>query len=230
MVTDLVIPKLEHHFEQDEASHPPRAVLMQFTSKKVKDRTCNAGDIVHSVTDEKLSDKVIPLIHYITYLRFNAENPKNRGWDENYKPNECMYVTRNPLEVPEGDLEWNDNPATGKRDIPPLCSKTHNFLCYVRGQKFPVIYSFSKSSFREGYQFLEKYKAYDIASVMFSISGELSKDEKCYKYKVVKLPNEELKQDDIDISVEMYKAFINKLDEVSKEAPTEGEHTEEVPF
>lgn len=229
MANDLVIPKLEHNFEQDEESRPPRAVLMQFTSKKVKDRTCNAGDIVHSVTDEKLNDKCIPLIHFITYLRFNAENSKSKGWDENFKPNELMYSTRNPLEVPEGDRDWGFNPSTGKKDIPPLCSKTHNFLCYVRGQKFPVIYSFNKSSSNEGLRFRDLYKSFDVCSVIFSLSSELSKDGKCYKYKITRLDNKELTQEDIDISSCMYRAFKDKLDEVSKE-PSKEEESVEIPF
>jgi hypothetical protein len=230
MANDLVIPKLEHHYEQTEDSRPPRAVLMQFTSKKVKDRTCNAGDIVHSVTDEKLSDKCIPLIHYITYLRFNAENSKSKGWNDNYKPNELIYSIRNPLEVPEGDLDWMHNPSTGKRDIPPVCSKTHNFLCYVRGQKLPIIFSFNKSSSREGLRFVDLYKSFDLLTVLFSVSSELSKDEKCYKYKISRLDSKELTQEDVDSAGAMYMAFKNKLDEVSQETPTTEDDKANLPF
>lgn len=227
MSNDLVIPTIEHQYEQTKDSQPPRAKLVQSSSREVRTKVCQAGDIIHSITEEILSDKVIPLLHFITYVRFNAENPRSRGWSPDHEPNSLIYKFRSALDVPNGELEWTYDENTGRESIPPLCNITDNMLCYVRGQRLPVLFSFSKSSARVGKEFVEKYKAFPVLSKLFSITSELTKDQKAYKYKVTVL-KEGITQEDIDIAATMYKAFKTKIDEVATHDAEE--KSEEVPF
>lgn len=139
-------------FEDDNADDLiiPRIKIMQALSPEVQDGKAKIGDIVNSLTLERLNDKVfIPVCKFNNnvYWRDRSEgggiicraaDAKVGTWEDGHT--ELCSVCRR--------CEF-DNSKQGREAI-PTCTKYINFLGFFADDLMPIILSFSKTNMAEG--------------------------------------------------------------------------------
>lgn len=127
----------------------PRVKVIQALSPERKAKTADEGDIINSLTGEKLNGKIfVPVFMF----KSNIKWPVNRE-----DPIECMArlgkvgVSKDGVSLACATCRQNefDNTKEGK-DAIPLCSKYINFFGFFKGEKAPIILSFSKTNYNEG--------------------------------------------------------------------------------
>lgn len=148
-------------FEEEEEGEMiiPRVKVIQTLSPERKEGTAAEGDIINSLTQDKLNGKTfIPVFKFNNNIRWTpradgggiacqARNGKN-GVEADGKELLCAKCRKNEF----------DNTKTGK-DAIPTCTKYINFFGFIEGERIPMILSFSKTNYNEG------KKLYSLAKV-----------------------------------------------------------------
>lgn len=138
----------------------PRVKVIQALSPERKAKEADEGDIINSLTKEKLNGLV-----FIPVFKFN----NNIRWKPRADGGGIACIARDGLcGIPtDGSPNLNclvckanefDNSKTGPESY-PKCTKYINFFGFFRGMQLPVILSFSKTNFSEG------KKMYSLAKV-----------------------------------------------------------------
>ena len=148
-------------FEDEDAGDViiPRVKVIQTLSPERKDKIAEEGDIINSLTKEKLNGKV-----FIPVFKFN----NNVWWKDRSEGGgiQCMARDGKVGSTSDGSTvlctqcrrcEF-DNSKTGKDSL-PTCTKYINFFGFFEGERMPIILSFSKTSYNEG------KKLYSLAKV-----------------------------------------------------------------
>lgn len=148
-------------FEDEEANDViiPRVKVIQTLSPERKDKIAEEGDIINSLTKEKLNGK-----NFIPVFKFN----NNVWWKDRSEGGgiQCMARDGRTGSTSDGSLimcqqcrrcEF-DNSKQG-RDAIPTCTKYINFFGFFEGERAPIILSFSKTCYNEG------KKLYSLAKV-----------------------------------------------------------------
>ena len=148
-------------FEDEDAGDViiPRVKVIQTLSPERKDKLADEGDIINSLTKEKLNGKV-----FIPVFKFN----NNVWWKDRSEGGgiQCMARDGKVGSTSDGSTvlctqcrrcEF-DNSKTGKESL-PTCTKYINFFGFFEGERMPIILSFSKTSYNEG------KKLYSLAKV-----------------------------------------------------------------
>ena len=161
-------------FEDEEAGDViiPRVKVIQALSPERKDKVADEGDIINSLTKEKLNDKT-----FVPVFKFN----NNVWWRDRSEGGGINCIARDGKVGTRSDdtqvmcaackrCEF-DNTKSGK-DAIPTCTKYINFFGFFEGERMPIILSFSKTSYNEG------KKLYSLAKVtmqnMFNYGYKLS--------------------------------------------------------
>lgn len=137
----------------------PRVKVIQTLSPERKDKIANEGDIINSLTKERLNGKV-----FIPVFKFN----NNIWWKERSEGGGIKCIAREGRTgtLSDGTIMMCaqcrrnefDNTKQGREAL-PTCTKYINFLGFFAGERAPIILSFSKTSFNEG------RKLYSLAKV-----------------------------------------------------------------
>lgn len=148
-------------FEDEESSDViiPRVKVIQTLSPERKDKIANEGDIINSLTKEKLNGKV-----FIPVFKFN----NNVWWRDRSEGGGIKCIARDGRVGTLSDgttlmckqcrrCEF-DNTKQGKEAM-PSCTKYINFFGFFAGERMPIILSFSKTCYNEG------KKLYSLAKV-----------------------------------------------------------------
>jgi len=148
-------------FEDEEAGDLiiPRVKVVQTLSPERKDKIAEEGDIINSLTKEKLNGKV-----FIPVFKFN----NNVWWKPRSEGGGIQCLSRDGKTGTTSDdrtmpcaqcrrCEF-DNTKQGK-DALPTCTKYINFFGFFAGERMPIILSFSKTCYNEG------KKLYSLAKV-----------------------------------------------------------------
>lgn len=148
-------------FEDEEAGDViiPRVKVIQTLSPERKDKIAEEGDIINSLTKEKLNGKV-----FIPVFKFN----NNVWWKDRSEGGgiQCMARDGRVGSLSDGTTimcaqcrrcEF-DNSKQGKEAL-PTCTKYINFFGFFEGERMPIILSFSKTCYNEG------KKLYSLAKV-----------------------------------------------------------------
>ena len=148
-------------FEDDDANDMiiPRVKVIQTLSPERKDKIANEGDIINSLTKEKLNGKV-----FIPVFKFN----NNIWWRDRSDGGGIRCIARDGKLGTRSDgtnlvcasckrCEF-DNTKQGKESL-PTCTKYINFFGFFAGERMPIILSFAKTSYNEG------KKLYSLAKV-----------------------------------------------------------------
>lgn len=148
-------------FEDDNAEDMiiPRVKVIQTLSPERKDKLAVEGDIINSLTKEKLNGKM-----FIPVFKFN----NNIWWRDRSDGGGIKCIAR---EAKYGIMSDGtnlvcasckryefDNTKQGKEAL-PTCTKYINFFGFFAGERMPIILSFSKTSYNEG------KKLYSLAKV-----------------------------------------------------------------
>jgi hypothetical protein len=137
----------------------PRIKVVQTLSPERKDKQAVEGDIINSLTKEKLNGKT-----FIPVFKFN----NNILWRERSEGGGILCIANDGKLGIKSDgtqllcasckrCEF-DNTKQGK-EAAPKCVKYINFLGFFAGERMPIILSFSKTGYNEG------KKLYSLAKV-----------------------------------------------------------------
>jgi hypothetical protein len=137
----------------------PRVKVVNLLSPEYREKLAEEGDIINSLTKEKLNDKV-----FIPVFKFN----NNVWWKDRSEGGGIQCIARDGKmgEMSDGTTllcaackrcEF-DNSKQGK-EAAPTCTKYINFFGFIEGERIPVILSFAKTNYNEG------KKMYSLAKV-----------------------------------------------------------------
>ena len=148
-------------FEDEESDDViiPRVKVIQTLSPERKDKIAEEGDIINSLTKEKLNGK-----KFIPVFKFN----NNVWWKDRSEGGGIQCMARDGRVGRTSDdkvlmcqqcrrCEF-DNNKQGKEAL-PTCTKYINFFGFFEGERSPIILSFSKTCYNEG------KKLYSLAKV-----------------------------------------------------------------
>lgn len=148
-------------FEDEDAGDMiiPRVKVIQTLSPERKDKLADEGDIINSLTKEKLNGKV-----FIPVFKFN----NNVDWKDRSEGGGIQCIARDGKvgEMSDGTKKMCasckrcefDNTKQGKEAV-PKCTKYINFFGFFAGERMPIILSFAKTNYNEG------KKLYSLAKV-----------------------------------------------------------------
>ena len=125
----------------------PRAKVVTFTSNETKDpdetKRIPAGRFINSVSKLEIPKEFVPIMRYKNYVRFNPIDTRDPNFDKNFEPGKLIFSTRDRHDqrVVEG-IVWGEN---GEK---PVVQKVLNYLCYFKGENFPLILSFKSTSYK----------------------------------------------------------------------------------
>ena len=148
-------------FEDEESNDLiiPRVKVVQTLSPERKEKVAEEGDIINSLTKERLNGK-----KFIPVFKFN----NNVWWKDRSEGGGILCMARDGKVGKTSDEQTMlcqqcrrcefDNSKTGK-DALPTCTKYINFFGFFEGERAPIILSFSKTSYNEG------KKLYSLAKV-----------------------------------------------------------------
>lgn len=136
--------------ESDEDLVMPRIKVINALSPERADGKAVEGDIINSLTFEKLNDKVfIPIKKFNSHIlwRDRADGGGIDCWARDGKVGQTS--DGQTLLCRECKKCEFDNSKQG-RDAIPTCTKYINFLGVMAGTQMPIILSFSKTNFNDG--------------------------------------------------------------------------------
>jgi hypothetical protein len=145
--------------EQDGDLIVPRVKVVQSLSPERKEKTADEGDIINSLTKEKLQGKT-----FIPVFKFN----NNIWWKPRSEGGGIQCISREGKVGKMSDgtslmcaicrKNEFDNTKQGAAAL-PSCTKYINFFGFFSGEPMPIILSFAKTNFNEG------KKLYSLAKV-----------------------------------------------------------------
>lgn len=158
---ELATGNMPMGFEDEEASDfiIPRVKVIQALSPERKEKIADEGDIINSLTKERLNGK-----KFIPVFKFNNNvwwRDRNEGGGINCLASDGkMGRTSDDKVIACAQCRRCefDNSKQGKEAL-PTCTKYINFFGFFEGERMPIILSFSKTSFNEG------KKLYSLAKV-----------------------------------------------------------------
>lgn len=213
------MPDVPMGFEDEEAGDMivPRIKVVQTLSPERKDKLADEGDIINSLTKEKLNGKI-----FVPVFKFN----NNIEWKDRADGGGMVCYARDGKVGEQSDgtrvmcasckrCEF-DNTKQG-RDAVPKCTKYINFFGFFAGERAPIILSFAKTNYNEG------KKLYSLAKVtmqnMWNYGYKL--DEKLMSkngnewYIISASANGPTSEEDREFGLMLYKSYRNSLNEMN---------------
>ena len=206
-------------FEDEEAGDViiPRVKVIQTLSPERKDKIADEGDIINSLTKERLNGKV-----FIPVFKFN----NNVWWKDRSEGGGIQCIARDGRIGMLSDgtsrpcaacrrCEF-DNSKQGKEAL-PTCTKYINFFGFFAGERMPIILSFSKTSYNEG------KKLYSLARVTmqnmwnygYTLSEKLMSKGNNEWYVPVMTAAGPTNEDDREFALNLFKAYRNNIADVA---------------
>lgn len=148
-------------FEDEDAGDMiiPRVKMIQMLSPERKEKIADEGDIINSLTKDKLNGK-----KFIPVYKFNSnilwkDRSEGGGIDCHAKDGKVGTLSDGTTQMCSICRKCEFNNAAQGKDALPTCTKYINFFGFIEGERIPLILSFSKTNFAEG------KKLYSLAKV-----------------------------------------------------------------
>lgn len=210
----------------------PRVKMLQGSCEELKDPNldCRVGDIINSLTKEKLPEYFLPILFSTHWIRFNAKLPNEPGWDTGYKPGEIIWRAKSKTDESYVDSETKFGPNGEK----PLATQFLNFFSYFPGHEMPVILSFCKTSFKAGSELYSLCSAmpgapYGYQYRLSKVSRQNPSGDEYFVLKVTMAGT--AKPEDYDRANELAKQFAAKVDQMeAHDEAAAGTSDEDIPF
>lgn len=202
-------------FEDEEADDViiPRVKVIQTLSPERKEKIAEEGDIINSLTKEKLNGK-----KFIPVFKFN----NNVWWKDRSEGGGIQCIARDGKtgEASDGTFimcqqcrkcEFN-NSKQGKEAV-PVCTKYINFFGFFEGERMPIILSFSKTCYNEGKKLysLAKVSMQNMWNYCYTLSEKLMAKGNNEWYIPVMTPAGPTCDEDREFALSLYKAYRNEL-------------------
>jgi hypothetical protein len=145
--------------EQDGDMIIPRVKIINALSPERKDKLADEGDIINSLTKDKLNGKkLIPVFKFGSNIKWR-DRSAGGGIEcsaRDGKVGICSDgTTRICAQCKQNEF---DNTKQGKESY-PKCTKYINFFSFIEGEMIPIVLSFAKTNYNEG------KKLYSLAKV-----------------------------------------------------------------
>ena len=206
-------------FEDEDAGDMiiPRVKMIQTLSPERKDKVANEGDIINSLTKERLNEKV-----FIPVFKFN----NNIEWRDRSEGGGIKCIARDGRIGEKSDgttlmcascrrCEF-DNTKQGKEAL-PKCTKYINFFGFFAGERMPIILSFAKTNYNEGKKLysLAKVTMQNMWNYGYTLKEKLMAKAGNEWYVIIATPAGASDEADRAFALEMYKSFRNTINNVN---------------
>lgn len=206
-------------FEDEETDDViiPRVKVIQTLSPERKDKVAEEGDIINSLTKEKLNGK-----KFVPVFKFN----NNVWWKPRSEGGGIQCIARDGKVGRASDdsivmcaqcrrCEF-DNSKQGK-DALPTCTKYINFFGFFEGERSPIILSFSKTSYNEGKKLysLAKVTMQNMWNYCYTMTEKLMAKGGNEWYVPVMTAAGPTNEDDREFALALYKAYRDSVQTMS---------------
>lgn len=215
--TELMVNQTEGPlgFEDDDAEDMiiPRVKMIQSLSPERKEKIADEGDIINSLTHEKLNGK-----KFVPVFKFNS----NILWRDRADGGGLACHARDGRigNTSEGvniacaqcrKCEF-DNTKTGRESL-PSCTKYINFFGFFEGERVPVILSFAKTNFKEGKKLfsLAKVTMQNMWHFGYSLQSKVQAKNGNEWYIIDVAPAGPTSEEDRAFGMELFKSFRNSM-------------------
>ncbi|MNU34846.1 hypothetical protein D3C71_234310 [compost metagenome] len=199
-------------FEDEDASDLiiPRIKVINALSPERKDKLADEGDIINSLTKDKLNGKIFIPIYKFTNVILWKDRADGGGIAAISHDGKIMVPTDGSAPYPVGKLADFDNTKTGK-DAQPTHVKYINFFGFIEGERMPIILSFAKTNYAEGKRMysLAKVSMKNMWANGYKLESKLMKKAANEWFNIVVVPNGPTSVEDQAFALEMYKMFRN---------------------
>ena len=202
-------------FEDEEAGDMiiPRVKVIQTLSPERKDKIANEGDIINSLTKDKLNGKI-----FIPVFKFN----NNIVWKDRSEGGGMSCIARDGKVGQKSDgttlmcaackrCEF-DNTKQGKESL-PKCTKYINFFGFFAGERMPIILSFAKTNYNEGKKLysLAKVTMQNMWNYGYALNEKLMAKNGNEWYIITATPSGATSTEDREFALGLYKSFRNTI-------------------
>ena len=206
-------------FEDEDAGDMiiPRVKVVQTLSPERKDKQANEGDIINSLTKERLNGKT-----FIPVFKFN----NNIDWKDRSEGGGMSCIARDGRVGQKSDgttimcaackrCEF-DNTKQGKEAL-PKCTKYINFFGFFAGERMPIILSFAKTNYNEGKKLysLAKVTMQNMWNYGYVLNEKLMAKNGNEWYIATATPAGATNDEDRAFALELYKSFRNTIQDVN---------------
>lgn len=202
-------------FEDEDASDMiiPRIKIIQTLSPERKDKVANEGDIINSLTKDKLNGKT-----FIPVFKFN----NNIEWRDRSEGGGILCMARDAKVGEKSDGTHTmcasckrcefDNTKQGKEAL-PKCTKYINFFGFFAGEKLPIILSFAKTNYGEGKKLysLAKVTMQNMWNYGYALTEKLMAKNGNEWYVITAAPAGPTSEEDRAFGLNLYKMYRNSL-------------------
>lgn len=203
-------------FEDEEEGDMivPRIKVIQTLSPERKDKIAEDGDILNSLTKDKLNGKV-----FVPVFKFN----NNIWWKDRADGGGIQCIARDGKngEASDGSRlmcamcrkNEFDNTKQGRESL-PICTKYINFFGFFAGEYSPIILSFAKTNYAEGKKLfsLAKVTMQNMWNFGYALDSKLMAKGNNEWYNIVVSPSGATSEQDRAFGFELFKLFRNKSD------------------
>lgn len=219
-------PDIPMGFEDEEAGDMiiPRVKVIQTLSPERKDKVANEGDIINSLTKDRLNGKT-----FIPVFKFN----NNIDWRDRSEGGGIKCIARDGRIGEKSDgttlmcascrrCEF-DNTKQGKEAL-PKCTKYINFFGFFAGERMPIILSFAKTNYNEGKKLysLAKVTMQNMWNYGYVLNEKLMAKSGNEWYIITATPAGASDEADRAFALEMYKSFRNTIQNVNYDMDDNG--------
>lgn len=202
-------------FEDEEAGDMivPRVKMVQSLSPERKEKKADEGDIINSLTLEKLNGKI-----FIPVFKFN----NNIEWRDRADGGGMLCYARDGKvgEKSDGTRQMCasckrcefDNTKQGK-DAVPKCTKYINFFGFFAGERMPIILSFAKTNYNEGKKLysLAKVTMQNMWNYGYKIDEKLVSKNGNEWYNIVATPAGASSTEDREFGLQLFQVYRNSI-------------------
>lgn len=202
-------------FEDEDANDMiiPRVKVIQTLSPERKEKIADEGDIINSLTKEKLNGK-----KFIPVFKFN----NNVWWKDRSEGGGILCMARDGKVGKTSDEKTLlcqqcrrcefDNSKTGKEAL-PTCTKYINFFGFFEGERAPIILSFSKTCYNEGKKLysLAKVTMQNMWNFGYTLSEKLMNKGGNEWYVPVMTAAGPTSEEDREFALNLYRVYRNEL-------------------
>lgn len=187
----------------------PRIKVVQTLSPERKEKLADEGDIINSLTKEKLNGK-----KFIPVFKFNSnilwKDRSEGGGIACHARDGRIGVLSNGIQLACAQCRKCefDNTKTGKEAL-PTCTKYINFFGFFEGERMPIILSFAKTNFKEGKKLysLAKVTMQNMWNFGYSLDAKLQAKNGNEWYIIDVAPAGPTSEEDRAFGMDLFKGF-----------------------
>lgn len=210
--------------EEEDDLIIPRIKIVQSLSPERKEKVADEGDIINSLTKEKLNDKVfIPVYKFTNIIKWK-DRADGGGIEAIAKDGKTCIPVDGGAPYACAHLAEFDNSKQGK-DAIPTHTKYMNFFGFFEGEHSPIVLSFAKTNYAEGKRLfsLAKVTMQNMWNHGYKLVGkEMSKNGNDW-FNINVMPNGATSDEDRAFARMMYENFRARATDLNFDTSEDGQ-------